>query len=587
MSRGHEPTAIGRVRHVLGATVTVELDPGLAGVTPLWRGHVVPVGQVGSLVRIPQGPVSLLGSVTLVGIAELTAPPAPSLTPHQGDRWLQVELLGEVDALGVFRRGVAAYPGIDDNVHFATADDLVAAFPPGSDRRVEVGSLASSPDVPVSLAVASLVTRHTAILGSTGSGKTSAVASILQSLVAGGWSSSNVLVIDPHGEYGAALGGSAALRSVLGVGEHALRVPFWALSAPDLLTVLCGVDGRTIVDKFSELVVQGRRAFAAAADWIDLTDEEITADTPIPFDLRRVWFDLDFANRLIVNQKPNGTPSVLAAGDPSDLTAAVFEAYGAGGAAPFQGSTYRLYSPAPERLLLRLKDPRFQFLLDVADPTQPDPLIDAVSSWLGDTAPISVLDFSGVPSDVADVAIGVILQMIFELSTRSAAADGIGRGRPVFVVLEEAHRYLSEGRTTSLARSAVNRIAREGRKYGVGLCLVSQRPSELPDTALSQCGTVVALRLTNSADQATVRTALPDEVSRLASVLPSLRTGEALISGEAIVLPTRTTLRRPDPEPRASDPTLEAWRTSPAASPSLEAVVGRWRRSQTAPEAQP
>jgi hypothetical protein len=106
-----DPTAIGRVRHVLGSTVTVELDPTLAGVTPLWRGRPVPIGQVGSLVRLPQGPVTLLASVTLVGISELTAPPPPALTPEQGDRWLQVELLGEVDALGKFRRGGRHRPG--------------------------------------------------------------------------------------------------------------------------------------------------------------------------------------------------------------------------------------------------------------------------------------------------------------------------------------------------------------------------------------------------------------------------------------------------------------------------------------------
>jgi uncharacterized protein len=584
MSSGREPTAIGRVRHVLGATVTVELDADLAGVTPIWRGHLMPIGQVGSLVRIPQGPVSLLGSVTLVGIAELTAPPAPSLTPQQGDRWLQVQLLGEVDALGVFRRGISTYPGLDDSVHFATSDDLVAAYPPGGEHRLVVGALASSPDVPVSLGVAPLVTRHSAILGSTGSGKTSAVSSLLQALVAGGWNSANVLIIDPHGEYASALGASAAVRTVLGVGAQALRVPYWALPASELLSVLCDVETRTVVDKFSELVLQRRREFAAAADWLDLTDEEITADTPIPFDLCSVWYDLDFANRAIVNPKVNGTVCLVAEGDPAELMPAVFEPYGAGGAAPFQGPTYRFFSPAAERLRLRLKDPKFQFFLDVPDPLQPDPLIETVANWLGGAAPVSVLDFSGVPSDVADVAIGVILQMIFELSTRSTPADGVGRGRPVLVVLEEAHRYLSEGRSTGLARGAVNRIAREGRKYGMGLCLVSQRPSELPDTALSQCGTIIALRLTNSADQTTVRTALPDAVAGLASVLPSLRTGEALISGEAIVLPTRAALRKPDPEPRAADPTLDGWRQTPSGSPEIEVVVGRWRGAEEEPE---
>lgn len=583
MSRGSEPTAIGRVRHVLGATVTVELDSELAGVTPLWRGHLVPIGQVGSLIRIPQGPVSLLGSVTLVGIAELTAPPAPSMAPQQGDRWLQVQLLGEVDALGVFRRGVSSYPGLDDTVHFATSDDLIAAYPPGGTDRLVVGTVASSADVPVSLAIAPLVTRHSAIVGSTGSGKTSAVSSLLQSLVAGGWGSANVLVIDPHGEYGAALGASASVRSVLGSGDQELRVPYWALSASDLLSVLCDVATRTVIDKFSELVVRERRRFAADATWLDLTDEEITADTPVPFDLRQAWHDLDYANRMTL-QTQGGAPHVVTPGNAGNLLPTAFQPYGAGGAAPFKGPTFGHFSPAAERLRLRLMDPKYQFILDIPDPTQPDPLIDTVSSWLGGVAPISVLDFGGVPSDVADVAIGVILQLLFDLSTRSTSTDGVGRGRPVLVVLEEAHRYLSEAPSTGLARTAVNRIAREGRKYGIGLCLVTQRPSELPDTALSQCGTIISLRLTNSADQATVRSALPDAVAGLASVLPSLRTGEALISGEAIALPTRTALRRPDPEPRAADPSLDGWRISPVVAPVVDSVIERWRNSQTAQE---
>ncbi len=132
----------------------------------------------------------------------------------------------------------------------------------------------------------------------------------------------------------------------------------------------------------------------------------------------------------------------------------------------------------------------------------------------------------------------------------------------MLIVLEEAHRYLNED-ANSLSREAVNRIAREGRKYGVGLFLVTQRPSELPDTALAQCGTLIALRLTNSSDQGKIKAALPDNIAGLAEVLPSLRTGEALISGEALVLPARALVDRPDPEPMAEDPSLAAWREDP------------------------
>lgn len=581
-----DPTYIGRVRHVLGATVTVELDPGLAGVTPIWRGRLVPVGQVGTLVRVPQGPVYLLGSVILVGISELSPPPAPTHLPHQGDRWLQVQLLGEVDALGAFQRGVSTYPGLDDPVYFTTADELGAVYPPASEERVRIGGLSAAPEIPVSLDAARLVTRHAAVVGSTGSGKTSAVASLLQGFIAGGWDSANIVVVDPHGEYGAAFGETAATRSVVATTEDSLlRVPYWALSAQALLWVLCRLDGRTVVDRFSELVVENRRKFANAAAWLDLDAESINADTPIPYDLRRVWYELDWANRVTVTQKVGGTDCVEDPGDADSLTPATFTPYGPGAGQPVQGEKYRHYTPAPERLRLRLSDPRFQFFLQPPDPTQADPLVEMVREWLGKERPVSVLDFSGVPADVADVAIGVVLQLLFEIAVRSTEA-GIGRPRPVLVVLEEAHRYLGGDTSAQLARESANRIAREGRKYGVGLTLVTQRPSELPDTALAQCGTIVALRLTNGSDQATVRAALPDSVSGLADILPSLRTGEALVSGEAIVLPTRTLLRRPDPEPQAGDPSLSGWRVTPPQENAVEQVISRWRGISSA-EAEP
>jgi DNA helicase HerA-like ATPase len=187
-----------------------------------------------------------------------------------------------------------------------------------------------------------------------------------------------------------------------------------------------------------------------------------------------------------------------------------------------------------------------------------------------------VLDFSGVPSQASELAIGVVLNLLFEAAVRTTAdSPGIGRPRPVLIVLEEAHRYLSEAAVV-MTRGAANRIAREGRKYGVGLLLITQRPSELPDTALAQCGSLIALRLTNSADQAKIRAALPDSVSGLAAVLPSLRTGEAVITGEALILPARALVDIPSPLPAAEDPSLASWR-QPATVPDLTSAIAAWR----------
>jgi uncharacterized protein len=574
-----EATCVGRVRHVLGSTITVALDPTLAGVQPMWRGRLIRVGQVGSLVRFPQGPVSLLGAVALVGISELTRPLTPSFNVAQGDRWLQVQLLGEVDPLGNFQRGVTSYPALDDPVHFTVEEDLTAIFPRTDANHVELGALSAAPTVTVTLNAGKLVTRHAAIVGSTGAGKTSSVASLIQSFVRGGWSSSNIVVIDPHGEYAAALSKTSSTKSVLAIGEEALRVPYWALPAASLLKVLTGLDGRTVTDRFSELVKKGRQSFAESASWLNLDKEFITADTPIPFDLREVWYQIDFENRATYTEKTGGSVCVEKEGDPTTLKPARFIPYGPTKGEPVKGVTYDHFTPAPERLRARLDDPKFAFFLDLGTATEEDPLIQMLHEWLGGSLPVSVLDFSGVQAEVADVAIGVVLQLLFEVALRSTDV-GIGRPRPVLIVLEEAHRYLGSGATSALAREVVNRISREGRKYGVGVILVTQRPSELPDTALAQCGTIIALRLTNQGDQGTVRAALPDAVAGLADALPSLKNGEALVSGEAVTLPSRALIRRPEPEPQAADPTLEGWRISPAAPNQLDEPVRIWRDSQ-------
>ena len=143
-------------------------------------------------------------------------------------------------------------------------------------------------------------------------------------------------------------------------------------------------------------------------------------------------------------------------------------------------------------------------------------------------------------------------------------------------MLEEAHRYLGDSATTRVAKESANRIAREGRKYGIGLLLVTQRPSELPDTALSQVGTIVALRLTNGTDQSTVKAALPDAVAGLAEALPALRTGEAIVVGEAVTLPCRVQIARPHPRPEADDPSLDSWRRPPTQNDVRDAIA-RWR----------
>lgn len=575
-----DPTRIGGVKHVLGSQVTIALDSDMAGVAPIYQGQLQRVGQIGSIVRIPQGLVDLVGQVSLLGIAELNGPSRPTETVQIGERWLQVELLGEINrGTGQFQRGVGTYPGLDDSVHFATPSDLGALFPPSGDSVIRVGKLAASEEITVCVDANKLVTRHVTVVGSTGSGKTSCVASLLQGFAHGGWSAANIVVIDPHGEYTDALNDSASVRSVLGVGAEGIRVPYWALPAADILLAFAGTQGAsTTQSRFAELVTAARRDFARAATWLVMDDAAVTADTPVPFDLESVWYELDAENNEThrVLRDPS-TAAIEDQGDPARLEPRKYTVHGAGNAAPFKGPFHGMHGTVPELLRLGLLDPRLSFLkAPRGDVAGADPLVDEVANWLGREKSVSILDFSGVPDAASEIAVGVILNLLFEAATRSpSAGGGIGRSRPVLIVLEEAHRYLGDN-AIAMARKATNRIAREGRKYGVGLMLVTQRPSELPDTALAQSGTLIAMRLSNAADQAKIRAALPDSVAGLASVLPSLRTGEALVSGESVLLPARVLIDAPRPFPNANDPSLQAWR-QPSTVPDVSAALESWR----------
>lgn len=304
----------------------------------------------------------------------------------------------------------------------------------------------------------------------------------------------------------------------------------------------------------------------------------MTADTPVPFDIRPVWHRIDSENRETrMNKGDPATACLLQPGDAATLTSAQFRPYNPAGQAPHKGPLYGVYGTTPDLLRLGLLDPQLRFFQECPGTNEgPDPLVEAMQEWLGEARPISVLDFSGVPSIATDLAIGVILSLLFEVCLRSApGGPGVGRPSPVLVVLKEAHRYLGD-EAGALTRDSANRIAREGRKYGIGLLLVTQRPTELPKTALAQCGTIIALRLSNAEDQGTIRAALPDTVAGLAAVLPSLRTGEAVVSGEAVVLPARMVLDMPNPKPMADDPSLSPWRGQPQV-PNVRPPIEAWR----------
>lgn len=538
---------------------------------------------MGSLVRIPHGNLDLLATITMVGISELAGPSPPSYSPSIGDRWLQAQLLGERDALGRFHRGVSFYPSLDDTVYLAIEDDLEGVYPRSGQGFIRLGTL-SAAEHEVALDLGRLVMRHSAVVGSTGSGKSSTVASILQKLIATGYQKANVVVIDPHGEYAAAFGNLATKRSVLETNpEKWLWVPYWALGPEDLLRVYAsgrGTDSPTVKTRFTQEILEARQRFLREKDWSTPRPEDISTESPTPFDLRMVWYKLDYADRATYSvTRGQGDICEEAPGNPEELEGASFKPYGPAGQAPFQGppGEFGAFTPLVERIKARLSDPLYLFL-ERTRTTQltKDPLPSIISDWLGGERAISILDFSGVPVEAADIAIGAVLNLLLNIALSSPEDSGIGRHRPLLVVLEEAHRFIGNGRATSLAQVAVERIAREGRKYGVGIMLVTQRPSEVSETVLSQCGTIIAHRLTNQTDQSHVESSLPDAIAELAKGLAALRTGEVIVAGEAIPLPSRILVDRPSPEPHAADPGIESWIGEQTAN-VLDIAVARMR----------
>jgi DNA helicase HerA-like ATPase len=209
-----------------------------------------------------------------------------------------------------------------------------------------------------------------------------------------------------------------------------------------------------------------------------------------------------------------------------------------------------------------------------------DKLLD---EWLGHEKPVTILDLSGVPSSVLTTLIASILRIVYEALYWSREKTEGGIHRPLLVVMEEAHRYLSGAKEDGPAAEVVKRIAKEGRKYGIGAMVVSQRPAEVDETILSQCGTILALRLSNPDDRSRVKGTLPDNLGGLVDLLPVLRTGEAIVAGEAARLPVRCRITLPPPEqrPKSSDPKVSvAWEIKRIAE-GYDRVLATWRAQRT------
>jgi DNA helicase HerA-like ATPase len=588
-----DPTFLGVVSAVSGASITVKLAESLASGLAIIHGHTYHVGQVGSFIRIPQGYQDLYGVVSEVGAT--AAPRAVEIGEFDSGRWMRIELAGE--SIGNhFERGLSQHPNINDAVHIVTQDDLHRIYGGVGEDQVLIGTLSSAENIAVRLSLDTLVTRHSAILGSTGSGKSTTVASLMRSIVhpadnVGGSPAARILLLDIHGEYTSALADIARVFSATPQpGEEPLYVPYWALEADELLAFVAGGLNENheiaFTDKIAEL--KAARLELKGHEVAGLDPKSLTVDSPVPFSLKKLWYDLiDFETTTYVGPQRD-QPALEVEGDAETLTPPRYKPHAMGSVGPFINAAAKGIKRQLGLLRSRLLDRRYDFILHPG-PWEPDTegktaadLDQLLQGWLGHDRQLTILDLSGVPSTVLVRLIGSILRIVYEALYWSREKTEGGVLRPLLVVMEEAHRYLgADG--GNVAADVVKRIVKEGRKYGIGAMLVSQRPAEVDETILSQCGTMIALRLSNPADRARVKGTLPDNLAGLMDLLPVLRTGEAIIAGEAARLPVRcrVTLPAEEHQPRSTDPEVtKAWSQRRKAE-GYDRVVASWRGQRT------
>ncbi len=558
-------TYLGKIIRVDSNTVEVEISNEIPSASPIINGKVYKLGQIGTFVKIVAGNIVTFGLVDSVS----NTPSNTTETEYAfdtGSRFLTVSLVGEKIGNRRFEKGIGLYPTINDEVHLVTEEDLLDIY--GSHESIEgllpIGKHSSSENLNVYLDIHKFVLRHAAILGSTGSGKSNSVVAIVKRLT-GQLGNSRMVLIDPHGEYASAFPEAKVFR--IGDSERPLYVPFWLMTFDELAYFLVGArptdDARPEYRNFREMILRAKKAnYQLKAG--DVNPDFITADSPIPFDIREIWYDINRKVNATYSSKSDQrveTECLETEGNSEKLIPARFQPYSMGNQAPYKSNDGAFYT-YEKRLIARLKDSRYDFMFypgEYRTKESGKDLHDLLADWISGEERLTILDLSNVPFEVMDITVGLITRFLYDSMLWGRFENNTGRNRPLLIAYEEAHSYLGKV-GTFYAKDAVERIFKEGRKFGIGAVVISQRPSELSETILAQVGTIIALRLTNSSDQSIVKSMAPDNMNSLIDLLPSLRIGEAIVVGEAISIPSRVKISLQSPRPDSSDPdVVGAW----------------------------
>lgn len=535
-------TPMGRIVSVTGSQAVVLLDREFDG----GDGREAQRAELCEVLKIETPTSILLGLVSALSV------PVPSQRDGEPEvRIAELELLGQImkddrGGFGKFQRGVSTYPSLGDKVLAAGADELRLAYLSNSSQAVQIGTLQQNAEIPAMIQVDELLGKHCAILGSTGTGKSCGVAMILRQILAQN-PEAHILLLDPHNEYSASFGDRAEV-----ITPSDLQLPFWFLTFEEIVEVVIGDStGRDAeIEIFAELIPAAKMRYAANRG----RDSSValkrglgqigsyTVDTPVPYRMSDLVAMIDERMGRLENRR--------------DLV------------------PYRQLKSRCEAIS---GDPRYAFMF--GNLTIQDHMADIVGRMFRVPVagkPIAILELTGVPSEIVNVVVSVICRMTFDFALWG---DG---NVPVTLVCEEAHRYVPNNPDLGFepARRAIARIAKEGRKYGVSLCVISQRPSELDPTILSQCNTVFAMRMSNDRDQAFVRAAIFDTAASLLDFLPSMGMQEAIVFGDGVTLPGRIRFGDlpEDAMPRGRTASFtQKWQKGEKDRGYLERVVARWR----------
>ena len=534
---------IGHVVEVNGERALVEVHVDTT--VPLAQDYFP--GQPGSYVKIlvrDRGVIGIVSSISMNG-QHLSPVTHDAACPPSVRKVADCILIGSMGAEGGFIRGVAIYPTVGQPVKMVSPDELKSIFSEYNEYEFSFGRPSQVEDQRAFINVDRFFGQHIAVVGSTGCGKSCTVVSILQEAVRK-YPDTHIIVLDLHGEYA-----SAFPENVTRIEADKVELPYWLLSFEefqDLTVDQNEFSAKNQVTILRDALVRARES-TVGSDRLR-KGERVTADSPIFFQLEDMLGQIRNWN---IQMVPNTDGDMV------------------------PGPLYGEFDRFLIRLDSKVSDPRFKFMFSPTHYTTNDSFVPLLRDFLSidNDSRMAIVDLSGVPTEAIGVVAAVVSRVVFEFNLWNPERERF----PILLVLEEAHNYVPNRTDYKLqaAKNSIERITKEGRKYGIGTIIVSQRPKELSETVLSQCNSFIAMRLTNPDDQAYIRKLVPDSLSGLMDMLPSLRTGEALILGDCVALPTRVMIDLPDPKPMSSDVEFAKWWKSGIKDMDVDRVVRRWR----------